>query len=611
MTAAHTLEALRAEIRRREDEGPLRGTDFRALHRQFREVEGEAEYRIALLGNVTCEVLEPYVSVASAGAGFRIGCRYGGFGQYFQDLQADVCQSFEPHILFLMLSPEMLRPDAIGGFTGLTPEERVQLREDILSEIYRWIEAAEQATTATLLIANFPPPPFPAFGIADAAEAYGEEAFYHDLNQALLKLAASHHRLQIFDLAGIVARIGSEQALDRRMFYFAKVGWTERAMAEIGRVFARHLIAATGSARKCLVLDADNTLWGGVLGEDGPWGIKIDPGDPTGEAFLAFQRRVKALKDRGILLALCSKNDPADIDALFEERADMPLKAADFAAKSVGWDRKSKGLIAIAQELNIGLDALVFLDDNPAEVAQVRAALPMVEAVHLPDDVASYALLLDWLPWFEKSRLTAEDASKSDQYAQASARRAALDALPEGHGYLEGLGITLDIHYARARDLPRLHQLFTKTNQFNLTTIRYSTGELADLIEASDVMVEVAFMRDRFGDMGMITAIVTRREDVHKWRIDSFVMSCRAMGRGVEMAILQRLQKRAEDDGDVAIIAEYRPTLRNGAVATLFEDHGFTITSQMPDGHTEYAWAAGGTASPVCTWIHLSEDLAA
>lgn len=606
-----TFETVRREIRRREDAGPLRGGDYRALHRQLREVEPEAGYKIALLGNVTCEVLQPFMAVASASAGLQITCRFGGFGQYFQDLQGDACQGFDPDILLLMLSLEMLRPDAIGNIAGLSAGERMRLRDQTVGEIRQWIDAAETATTATLLIGNFPPPPFPTLGVADAAEAYGEAAFYHDINLALLKLASDHYRVQIVDLAGVVARIGTEQALDRRMFHFAKVGWTERAMAEIGRVFARHLIAATGRARKCLVLDADNTLWGGVLGEEGPWGIQIDQGDPAGEAFRAFQRRIKSLKDRGIVLALCSKNNPSEIDALFLERPDMPLQSEDFAARSVGWSMKSKGLIAIAEELNIGLDTLVFLDDNPAEVEQVRSRLPMVEAVLLPEDVTSYEAVLDRLPWFEKSRLTAEDAQKSDQYAQAAARQEALDALPEGHGYLEGLGITLEIRCARASDLPRLHQLFTKTNQFNVTTIRYSPGELAELVEAECVQVDVAFMRDRFGDMGMIAAIVTRRQDAASWHIDSFVMSCRAMGRGAEMAILHRLQKRAEREGGAAITAEYRPTPRNAPVATLFEDHGFAVTSQTPEGFTEYAWVMGGGPAEACSWINLCEDRAA
>ncbi|AUW58806.1 HAD family hydrolase [Sphingobium sp. SCG-1] len=612
LSAASSLDLLRREIRQREEEGALRGKDYRAFHRQLRELDKDAAIRVALLGNVTCELLEPYLSLASARESFQLVCRYGGFGQYFQDLQADVCQHFNPHMIVLLLSLEQLRPDAIGTLTALSPGERLQLREQISEEIRAWIGSAEAATTATLLIGNFPMPPFPALGVADAANDYGEQAFYHDLNCSLLTFAAEHPRVQIFDLAGALARIGSDQGLDARMMHVAKVAWTEKLMAEMGNVFARHIIAMSGAARKCLVLDADNTLWGGVLGEEGPWGIGIDRGDSTGEAFIAFQRRVKALKDRGILLALCSKNNPAEMDALFEARTDMPLSRHDFSMLAVGWQNKSNGLITIARDLNIGLDSLVFIDDNPAEVAHVRAALPMVEAVLLPSDASSYAGLLDRLPWFEKSRLTAEDALKSDQYAQAAARQAALADLPQGMSYLEGLGIELEVREAEPRDLPRLHQLFAKTNQFNVTTIRYSLGELEDMVGANDVRVEVAFMRDRFGDMGMIAAIVVRQDNVSSWRIDSFVMSCRAMGRGVETAILHRIQDGLTRTQSGAVLsAEYRPTPRNAPVATLFDDHGFDVAERSPSGSVRYSWRPSDKVIEGCGWIKLLEKVAA
>ena len=606
------IEHLRREIRARGEEGPLRGADYRAFHRKLRNMEAPEAVRVTLLGNVTCELLEPFLAVAAAREGFRLSCRYGGFGQYFQDLQADACQAFAPQIVFLLLSLEQLRADAIGALTALSPGERLKLREEITDEIRNWIEAAQEATNATLLIANFPPPPFPALGVADAATDYGETEFYYELNRSLLSLAADHPRVQLFDLAGAMARIGSDQGLDRRMFHVAKVGWTERLMADMGDVFARHLIAITGAARKCLVLDADNTLWGGVLGEDGPWGIKIGPGDPAGEAFMAFQRRIKALKDRGVLLALCSKNNPLEIDDLFEQRTDMPLKRGDFSAFAVGWNAKSQGLMGIARDLNIGLDALVFLDDNPAEIEHMRAALPMVEAVMLSADIASYEALLDRLPWFEKSRLTAEDTRKSAQYAEAAAREAALVEAPNGLSYLGGLGIELEVRDAEPRDLPRLHQLFTKTNQFNVTTIRYTLGELEEMIEANDICLEVAFMRDRFGDMGMIAAIITQMASTERWRVDSFVMSCRAMGRGAETAILRRVQDRlARTGADADLLAEYRPTARNAPVAKLFEDHGFHILGETDGSRIQYSWHAQDEAAGECPWIRIREKVAA
>lgn len=610
--AASPIDLLRADIRQKEEERVLRGQDYNAFHRQLRDLEPDAAIRVAFLGNVTCELLEPYLAVASAREGFQLTFRYGGFGQHFQDLQTDVCQDFRPQIIVLLLSLEQLRADAIGTLTALSPGERLKLREQISEEIRDWIGSAESATTATLLIGNFPMPPFPALGVADAANDYGEQAFYHDLNCTLMTFAAEHPRVQIFDLAGALARVGSDQGLDPRMMHIAKVAWTEKLMVEMGNVFARHVIATSGTARKCLVLDGDNTLWGGVLGEEGPWGIGIDRGDPIGEAFIAFQRRVRALKDRGVLLALCSKNNPAEIDALFEERSDMPLTRQDFSMLAVGWESKSNGLITIARDLNIGLDALVFIDDNPAEVAHVRAALPMVETVLLPPDASAHAALLDRLPWFEKSRLTVEDAHKSEHYAQAAARQAAVADMPRGMGYLDRLGIELEIREAERRDLSRLHQLFTKTNQFNVTTIRYSLGELEDMIDADDVGIDVAFMRDRFGDMGMIAAIIVRQDKVSMSRIDSFVMSCRAMGRGVETEILHRVQDRlARTRGDALLRAEYRPTPRNTPVAMLFEDHGFDVVEHNPDGPVRYSWRPSDGVIDHCGWITLLEKVAA
>jgi FkbH-like protein len=393
-----------------------------------------------------------------------------------------------------------------------------------------------------------------------------------------------------------------DQALDRRMFHIAKLGWSERMLAELGGAFARSLVAARGSARKCVVVDLDNTLWGGVLGEDGPWGVRIGDGEPLGEAYACFQRRLKGLKSRGILLALCSKNNSFEVDALFAERTDMPLAAGDFAARAVGWSAKHMGLRAIAETLNIGVDALVFLDDNPAEIAQVRSRLPQVEAVLLPRDPADFCNTLDNLICLEKGRLTAEDAGKSAHYAASAARAEAQASSADQAGYLGDLQISVDIRRASSRDLPRLHQLFAKTNQFNVTTRRYSMAELADMIASRLHRVDVMTMRDRYGDLGMIAASIVVDEVDHA-RIDSVVMSCRAMGRGAETALLNRIKRQAGK----SLRAEYRATPRNAPVRNLFPDHGFVVDGSEPDGSAAYL-IAGPAATLACEWLTVTED---
>jgi FkbH-like protein len=602
--APTTFLKLARTIREHRAATQLDGVACRRYHSRLRDVssDGAVPLRLALAGNVTVQPLLPFLEVQAAAEGFYCASLVTPFAQHFQSLNSEALRSFDPTHLLLLLSPELWRPDAIGALATLSGDRRAALREDMLEEIERWVELALGRTRATLILGTFAPASRPALGLADLTSDYDEASLYHDLNRGLMALARREPRVQLLDVAGAQARVGIDQALDRRMFHIAKLGWSERMLAEVGAAFARSLVASSGSARKCVVVDLDNTLWGGVLGEDGPWGIQIGGGDPVGDAYAGFQRRLKELKSRGILLALCSKNNGFEVDALFAERTDMPLAAADFAARAVGWGAKHLGLQAIARTLNIGVDALVFLDDNPAEVAQVRSALPEVEAVLLPPDPADFCDALDGLICLEKGRLTAEDAGKAEQYAAAAARAEAHATTDDHAGYLADLQIEVEIRRACNRDLPRLHQLFTKTNQFNVTTRRYSMAELAELLSSRLHRVDVMTMRDRYGDFGLIAAAIVVDEVDHV-RIDSLVMSCRAMGRGGETAMLNRIKREAGK----TLRAEYRATPRNAPVRDLFTAQGFAVDHSEADGSAVYLITPPAAALP-CEWLSVKED---
>lgn len=586
------------------DFSSLTGRDYRQLHRQLRANEGPKAERIAYLGNVTLDPLQPFVTVEAARRGHLSSSFVGGFGQHVQDLASPALKAFAPTMIVLVLAFRQMRPDDGARFTQLSTERRAALCEELLDEIEATLSQGLANTDATILISNFPPPTFAALGIADASIEWGEAEFFARLNLGLIERMRPHPRAQILDLARIVARIGSARALDERLFLVAKSEWTEPMMIAIGEEIARHLVAATGSARKCLVVDLDNTLWGGVIGEDGPHGIVIGNGDPVGEAYLAFQHRVRALKDRGILLAICSKNNRAEVDALFRDRPDMPLRREDFSAVAASWQGKDIGLAAIAQALDIGLDALVFVDDNPAETALVRHQLPEVETITLPDDPSAFVATLDALTCFEKARLLADDLGKSAQYAQAAARVQAAGASRSVGDYLADLRITATIRAAHAADLPRLHQLFTKTNQFNVTSLRYSLGELERLLASPDHHVIVAAMADRFGDMGLVAASVLLREG-RTCRIDSLLMSCRAMGRGLENALLNSVKAHATVMGAAEIRALYRRTPRNQPVSDLFAEQGFESIAEEDDGTRHYALSCAEAQPVGCDWIHI------
>ena len=541
----------------------LKGSDYRALNRELKAISDGPEARIAYLGNVTLSLLPPYPAVHCAREGWRAKSHVGDFGQHFQALHDPQLAAFDPEIVVLMLSLPLLRPEAMASFTSRSPEGRRELCSDVLGEVEAWVKQALTATQATLLVGNFPQPASLGLGVADTADIYGETAFYLELN-----LEAGS--LQVLDLQRLASSIGHERAFDKRLFHISKTDWTEAMMAVVGKEIARHLVAAKGAAKKCVALDIDNTLWGGVVGEEGPMGVKIGHGDAEGEAFLAFQQRIRALKDRGILLALCSKNNPADVDEAFRLRPEMPLRPEDFSARAVSWEPKHTGLARIAAELNIGVDAIVFVDDNPAEIELIRQKLPSVECLLLPPDPADFVAAA-----FEKSVVLSDDIDKARQYREEAERSRFSADHDNIEDYLAHLQMELTIAPVDTGHLPRVHQMFSKTNQFNVTTKRYGLGELEAMLASPRHHLGMAALRDRFGDLGIIAAFVLIEEGA-TLHIDSLLMSCRALGRGVETALMNFIKQAFIDREDLTgLTAEFIPTPKNKPAANYFADQDF------------------------------------
>jgi FkbH-like protein len=598
--AAEEFAALRAQLLET-DMASLGSAGYRALNRQLKALKDGPPLRIAYLGNVTLNLLPPFIAAHCAREGWLAQAHIGNFGQHFQDLRSPEFSAFAPDIVLLVLSLRLLRQDAMANFTSLPVAGRHALRDDVLGEIESWVNQALSATQATLLIANFPLPAVPALGIADSAHAYGELEFHMELNLELVRRLRAHSRVQILDVNRIAARLGYAQAFDERMFHISKMDWTEALMAGIGHEVARHVIGAKGTARKCLVLDIDNTLWGGVVGEDGPAGIRVGHGDAESEAFLAFQQRIRSLKDRGILLALCSKNNLADVEEAFRLRDEMPLRLEDFSARSINWEPKYQGLANIAADLNIGIDALVFIDDNPAEIALIRQMLPMVECVLLPSDPASFVATLDALTSFEKSAVLADDVHKARQYQQEAERSRFSAQHDNMDDYLTQLQMEISIGPVDAGNLPRVHQMFAKTNQFNVTTKRYTLGELEAMLQSSEHHLGMVSLRDRFGDFGIIAAFILV-EDGTGLYIDSLLMSCRALGRGVESATMNFIKQQFSEQEHLAVLtAEFVPTAKNKPAANYFIEQGFRPAANAAGQF--YALHKNDVDIKPCDWI--------
>jgi FkbH-like protein len=368
-----------------------------------------------------------------------------------------------------------------------------------------------------------------------------------------------------------------------------------------------------GRSRRVLVLDLDNTMWGGIVGDDGIEGLALGSGSALGEAHSALQRMALSLKQRGIILCISSKNDETIALDAFRNHPEMILKEDDIVAFRVNWDDKAANIKAISDAIDLGLESFVFLDDNPAERKRVRDALPLVAVPELPEDPSDWLPVLQAAGYFEQTTFSREDAQRAGFY-KANARRAAqMERIGNHDDYLRSLGMTLSIAPFDDAGRKRIAQLISKSNQFNLTTRRYSEAEIAGLQSKPDAITIQARLDDIFGDNGMISVVICRQTG-QRLEVDTWIMSCRVLGRCVEQAILQYLVAQARLKGIAEIIGRYIPTARNALVRDHFAKLGFSRVDEQPGGETTWQLAVEGYGDkelPLKVDLRRQPDLAA
>jgi FkbH-like protein len=589
----------------------LSSSDIHLIYKKVTELTKDRQnaIKIAYLGNYTIDPLPAYVGSMAAFEKITVQAHLGGYNQYFQEVldpNSEVIH-FAPDIIYLALSLRTLCPEVYHNFSSLSVAEKKDSLNYIVSHLSNWAENAVKNSNATIFIGNFVRPDFNSAGIADIHQEYAEAEFYFELNLELLRSFRNNSRVHLFDVDRLASRFGKSQVYNHKMYYLAKMPWQEKFLSAIAEEMIRYIKASQSLTKKCLVLDLDNTLWGGVVGEDGVAGIKIGQGDPVSEAFLAFQRKIKTIKDRGILLAICSKNNIQDVLEAFEKKPEMPLKQSDFSDMEINWNLKHENLKKIAATLNIGTDSLVFIDDNPAECSLVSQMMPEVKTILLPPDPAGYSDLLDQLNEFEKLQILADDVSKTTQYLQNKQREESKQQIGDLKSYLESLGTEIKIWEATEDDLPRVHQLFTKTNQFNLTTIRYSMGEVEQFFRDSNYDLTVIAAHDKFGQLGTIALYLLDLRNSPYLIINSFIMSCRAMGRGIETAIVNHLKSKYFcNQTDIQLSANYIPTQKNKPVIDFFEKQGFEVVAKEETGNKKYILKSESSNLIDCSWIKVN-----
>ncbi|MFT7615554.1 MAG: FkbH-like protein [Candidatus Woesearchaeota archaeon] len=427
---------------------------------------------------------------------------------------------------------------------------------------------ALQKVKSHILIPLFRQPKQKPLGIGESTHGIGK--LVHQANDALYKLAENKKNITLLNPD---VYLQHDTIVDQKMYYIGKICYTQNVMNDFATNITRTIFALFGMTKKVLVCDLDNTLWGGVAGEDGPQGVIIGT-DGLGSIYTHIQKIIKTYMKRGILLALSSKNNPEDVDEVFFQR-DMPLQLTDFVCLKINWDNKIKSLQDMAQELNIGLQSFVFLDDNPAERALISQMLPEVTVLDFPQDIADLPSILGDLAEFDTLAITEEDQTRNEQY-QSQQKRKDLQEI-DTKSYLEKLGIFITVKKDDLTQIPRITQLINKTNQFNVTTKRYTQQEVESFIHSDIHHIYSLQAADTFGDLG-ITGVLIFVEKKDHIEVNTFLMSCRIMGRELEFQFFLEAILDLKPTG--IIHATYIQTTKNSPVIDLFEKLGFLCTQE-------------------------------
>ncbi len=572
---------------------------------------GLRRLRTFAVRSVTLEPLVPMLRVEAALQGLWLELQLGDYGSYLDDPTnpSGALAQFGPDLVLVILDLEDIAADVVqraASGAGQGVPEAIAAAFSLMEQLLRGLR---RFSKARILLQGFEVPNLSSAGdVADANLAANLPQAVMDLNARMADLCRQLPDCVFFDVDRIAARFGRGGWRDPRLFLSTRLAVAPAAQASYARAVARSAAALYRAPRKVLCTDLDNTLWGGVLGEEGWAGIATGTAFP-GNCFQEYQRYLKQLAARGILLAAVSKNNPSDVEEAFAKRAsDLLLAPDDFAARKIGWGDKTDALRELAAELSLGLDSFVFIDDNPVECEAMRQQMPEVATVCLPADQPwRYVELVAAESFFDTLSITEADTRRTEEYrAQAKRSQLASDA-GSREEFLASLGIVCTVLPAVQAPLARAVQLLGKTNQFNLTTQRHGAAEVEQF--ASDGLAIAVRVRDRFSDAGVVglaLALVMGVSDEPVWRIDSFLLSCRVIGRGIESAMLAEIAVLARKAGVVRLVGEYIPSGKNALCANFYLEHGFSHNPHGDDdGVVRYSLSLKASSLPVPSWIHL------
>lgn len=564
--------------------------------------------RIALLSSFSLELIEDSLWAHGLLEGLDLQIHWTGFDLYQQQIldPGSALYRKAPDVVVLAVEGQRWAPGLYDDFLREGWRNGDATVQAALDEVAALLREFRERSTAPVLFHALVPPRFPQFGVLDTLDTQGQTRLIARVNQGLAELAREIQGFYPIDLETIIRDTGYQKWYDPRLAFIARSPIARSAMDDLARLYMRYLRALTGRSRKCLVLDLDNTLWGGILGDEGPLGVELGSEYP-GSAYVAFQHALLGLHQRGVLLAIASKNNAGDVDEIFQRNAAMVLKPEHFSSMQIHWEPKSLSLERLARTLDLGLEHMVLVDDDPAECAQVAAALPQVTTITLPKQPERYVEALMRDGWFDSLSLSAEDLRRSNLYRQLAAGERLRQTTGSLEDYYRRLQMTVYLAPVNDASLARAAQLSQKTNQFNTTTRRYTEADIAQRLTSTEWRTVTGRVTDRFGDNGIVCLAMARIRGT-VLEIDTFLLSCRVIGRSVETAILHHLATLARAASARTIEGEIIATKRNGPVRDLYQRHGFSAIDSGQGDSIRWLLALAGKTIPVPAWLQIVEE---
>ncbi len=562
-------------------------SDYLAEAKKIRAGKPPADFKklkVAYLSSFTTKGFEDVLFAHAWKEKIWLEFYSGGYNQFAQEIlnPKSGLYTFEPDLVILFADFQTLAAEFYFRPYPLAEKDRKAWVDENVDQFIAFAEKIKAMPRVQLLVHNFEVPPHSPLGVLETKQVFGFQESVRALNRGLMEAFHKDNRVFVLDYDGFCSRIGKDNVADPKMYYLGDFKLAPRHVPALCREYMGLIKPMAGALRKCIVLDLDNTLWGGIVGEDGFDGIRLGP-TPEGRPFWEFQKHLLALFERGVVLAVNSKNNPEEALRVIREHPNMVLREKHFAAIQINWNDKVENMKAIAAEINIGLDSLVFFDDSPVNREWIKKALPEVLTVDLPEDPSLYCQTLLQMNDFNTLQLTEEDQSRGASYASERMRQG-LKKQTSLEDYLKSLGTVLTVEKAGESNLARIAQLTQKTNQFNMTTRRYLEEDIKRFGASASHRVYSFRLEDKFGDLGIIAAVILEKQK-SGWRIDTFLMSCRVLGRMVEESILAFMQQLAEKEGDGTLTGEFISTEKNAPARDFYKQQGFKLEKQ--EGNTQ------------------------